>query len=331
VFFLAASIGADPGADFQLGSDGDGGANLQIGNGDGSSKDATSGDKSGMAGEHSAAPAGNSAKSAQNRDSADPGRSSSFELPAAPKAPAPPPMPGGGKTTAMTKEQAAAAAKLDEQRRKIIESIIAKMPADEREKARADFEKEFGQMTPEQVKSANKFITDPCNEADLRLDIGSLDTSRLRDACRKIVTDTKGFGRAVFQNIPKMMFIFLPMIAALMFLLYLGSGRYYIEHLLFFVHYHAFFFLCGLAIVVLSRLGTLLHDYTISDWLGRAENLLIFVLFFYVPFYLYRAMRTVYGQGRFFTVVKFSLLGVGYLVFMTLTAVGLLFYTALTL
>ena len=63
------------------------------------------------------------------------------------------------------------------------------------------------------------------------------------------------------------------------------------------------------------------------DWPDR----LIFVLFFYVPFYLYRAMRTVYGQGRFFTVVKFSLLGVGYLVFMTLTAVGLLFYTALTL
>jgi hypothetical protein len=42
-------------------------------------------------------------------------------------------------------------------------------------------------------------------------------------------------------------------------------------------------------------------------------------------------MRRVYGQGRVVTLLKFSTLGVGYLVFMTLTLVGLLFYTALTL
>jgi hypothetical protein len=39
----------------------------------------------------------------------------------------------------------------------------------------------------------------------------------------------------------------------------------------------------------------------------------------------------VYGQGRFVTLVKYSMLGLGYLFFLTLTAVGLLFYTALTL
>ena len=44
-----------------------------------------------------------------------------------------------------------------------------------------------------------------------------------------------------------MMFIFLPLIAVVMFVLYLGSGRYYVEHLLFFVHFHAFFFLGGIA------------------------------------------------------------------------------------
>ncbi len=54
-------------------------------------------------------------------------------------------------------------------------------------------------------------------------------------------------------------------------------------------------------------------------------------LFAYVPWYLYRAMRRVYGQGRVVTLLKFSLLGLGYLFFMTLTAVGLVLYTALTL
>jgi hypothetical protein len=55
------------------------------------------------------------------------------------------------------------------------------------------------------------------------------------------------------------------------------------------------------------------------------------VLVFYVPYYLYRAMRRVYGQGRIVTLFKYSLLGIGYVFFMALTAVGLLAYTALTL
>jgi hypothetical protein len=42
-------------------------------------------------------------------------------------------------------------------------------------------------------------------------------------------------------------------------------------------------------------------------------------------------MRRVYGQGRGVTLVKYTLLGVGYLFFMTLTIVGLVAYTALTL
>ncbi len=145
------------------------------------------------------------------------------------------------------------------------------------------------------------------------------------------MADGKGFGRAVYENIPKMMFIFLPLIAVVMFVLYLGSGRYYVEHLLFFVHFHAFFFVCGIAILVLERTSSMLVDTVVGSGLKTAENILTAVLMFYVPYYLYRAMRRVYGQGRFVTLVKYSLLLIGYLVFMTLTVLGLLAYTALTL
>ena len=55
----------------------------------------------------------------------------------------------------------------------------------------------------------------------------------------------------------------------------------------------------------------------------------LFVL--YIPYYLYRAMRRVYGQGRFVTLVKYSILGIAYLFSMVITVVGLLFYTALSL
>jgi hypothetical protein len=153
----------------------------------------------------------------------------------------------------------------------------------------------------------------------------------LRDACRKIMADSKSFGRAAYENIPKMMFIFLPLMAALMFVLYAGSGRYYIEHLLFFVHYHAFFFAGGLAIILLDRLAGAFSETTAVAVLRGAEGVVTAVFVIYVPYYLYRAMRRVYGQGRWATLARFSLLGIGYLFFMSLTAVGLLFYTALTL
>jgi len=113
--------------------------------------------------------------------------------------------------------------------------------------------------------------------------------------------------------------------------LYLGSGRYYVEHLLFFVHYHAFFFLGGAAVLLLERMSTWSPWTGVSKALEAAGGILAVVLVFYVPYYLYRAMRRVYEQGRIVTLAKYSLLVIGYLVFLTLTVVGLVIYTALTL
>ena len=225
------------------------------------------------------------------------------------------------------------APKLDPQRQRIVDEIVKRIPDPaDRAKARAELEQDFGAMTPEQVAPIKRLMDDPCSPDNFKIDIGlsKKTEDRARDACRKIVADGKGFGRAVYENIPKMMFIFLPLIAAVMFVLYLGSGRYYVEHLLFFVHFHAFFFVCGIAILVLERTSSMLVDTVIGSVLKTTENILTAVLMFYVPYYLYRAMRRVYGQGRIVTLIKYSLLLIGYLVFMTLTVLGLLAYTALT-
>ncbi len=128
-----------------------------------------------------------------------------------------------------------------------------------------------------------------------------------------------------------MMFIFLPLIAAVIYVLYLGSGRYYVEHLLFVVHYHAFFFLGGIAIVLLELLATWTKGTIAGTAFNAANGVMTFLFVLYIPYYLYRAMRRVYGQGRFVTLVKYSMLGVAYLFSMVITVVGLLFYTALTL
>jgi hypothetical protein len=127
-----------------------------------------------------------------------------------------------------------------------------------------------------------------------------------------------------------MMFIFLPLIVAALAVLYLGSGRYYVEHLLFVVHFHAFFFLGGIAVLLLQQLAGLTTG-PIAKGFAAAEGMLGAALAIYAPWYLFRAMRRVYEQGWWKTAPRFVLLGLAYLLSLVFTVLGLLAYTALTL
>jgi hypothetical protein len=254
-------------------------------------------------------------------------------VPSTPGSP-PAPAPTSDDQSAASASSGAATSKLDPERQKIVDDIVAHVPDKDKARARHELEQEFAHLSPSEVAPIRRVVDDPCSGDNVHLDIGPLGKKWLpkaQDACRKIIGDSKGFGRAVYQNIPKMMFIFLPLIACVMFVLYLGSGRYYVEHLLFFVHFHAFFFLAGLAVVLLDRGGAALAGTSIGNGLTRAGKLVTFLLVLYVPYYLFRAMRRVYGQGRIVTLLKYLLLFVGYVVFMALTVFGLLAYTALTL
>jgi hypothetical protein len=222
---------------------------------------------------------------------------------------------------------------LDPETQKLVELFVSRVPATERARLRRELEAELGRARPEDLEKLRAVAKDPCSEENFKVELGPL-TDRyappLREACRKIAADTGGFGRALYENIPKMMFIFLPLIAAVMYILYLGSGRYYVEHLLFFVHFHAFFFLGGIAILLLSWVETHTAG-TVNKAAGFVEGLVTMAFVVYVPIYLFRAMQRVYGQGWFWTLAKYSALGIAYLFCMVLTGVGLLAYTALTL
>jgi hypothetical protein len=222
---------------------------------------------------------------------------------------------------------------LDAETRRLVEQLVKRVPAEARKDLRAELETSLAAATPEERAATARLIADPCGEESLNVQLGPVLEQyepRLRDACRKIVADQQSFGRALFENIPKMMFIFLPLIALAMAVLYLRSGRYYVEHLLFVVHFHAFFFLAGIAVLLLERLSALTSG-SLSTGLTAAERALGGVLVLYVPWYLFRAMRRVYEQGWWKTVPKYLLLGFAYLISLVFTGVGLLFYTALTL
>jgi hypothetical protein len=247
--------------------------------------------------------------------------------------PRPPPPPDARAANPEAAARAAQAARsVNSARDKLIEDIVRRVPEGERESIRAELRNELAEVSPEQLEKAQEVMANPCSEENFRIDVDALNEyePRLRQACNKIVSDTRSFGRALWENLPKMMFLFLPLIALVMAMLYLGSGRYYVEHLLFFVHYHAFFFLAGIAVLLLDRIGARATGGA-AGFVSTIQDIVVLVLIIYVPVYLYLAMRRVYRQGRIWTVAKFGTLVIAYLVCLTLTGVGLLFYTALTL
>jgi len=140
-----------------------------------------------------------------------------------------------------------------------------------------------------------------------------------RQACRKTVTDNGRELQAQFlHNIPRAMFIFLPLLAGVMMLMYWWPRHYYVEHLLLFVHNHAFVFL-------VATLALLLAPVT------QRLPVLKFAIFLYFVWYMYRSMRVFYQQGRALTVSKLMLLSFFYLVFAALMIALTSVYSAIML
>ena len=149
---------------------------------------------------------------------------------------------------------------------------------------------------------------DDFNEADLPDWLKTrLTPERLKVMCDRVIADDgRAFLNKLLDNVPAALFILLPLMALVLKILYPLSKRYYVEHLLFVVHYHAFVFLILSLQVLFSRLGTALGVFE------PLIDVIVFAVSFYVPIYLYKAQRRVYGQGRFFTILKFLMLTIAY-------------------
>ena len=146
--------------------------------------------------------------------------------------------------------------------------------------------------------------------------------SVLRANCARIVLENgRPLVQALTHNLPRAMFVFLPVFALLMMLMYWRPRRYYVEHLLLLVHDQTFVFLVilfgWLAAAVLPA--------------GRLHRLVAWALALWVPYYLYRSFRRVYAQGRWLTATKVTELSGAYLALAVMTLVITFFYSAATL
>ena len=155
---------------------------------------------------------------------------------------------------------------------------------------------------------------DPCDFETVEVDIPGVSPEaadrRLRQMCQRMMSDQGRvqFAQAFGDLAPKLLIVFLPVIALVGKLIYPLSRRYYVEHLLFYTHLHSFIFLLLIVLMLTSAAAPHVPLLNISVPYLRIGAML------YVVYYVYRALRTVFDQGRVMTLLKMFLIWMAYLI-----------------
>ena len=112
------------------------------------------------------------------------------------------------------------------------------------------------------------------------------------------------------------LFFMMPFLAIFLKIIYVRSKKFYVEHLIFSFHYHAFIFLIFTMVILLI------------PYLGGG----IIGLGFFIAFvYLFIALKRIYQQGWFKTLLKIFIISLIYLVLLTIfmsfaVAIGFLLF-----
>jgi Protein of unknown function (DUF3667)/Domain of unknown function (DUF4286) len=125
-------------------------------------------------------------------------------------------------------------------------------------------------------------------------------------------------------NLPLMMFLLLPFYALLLKLLYIRSGRYYVEHIIYALHIHSFMFV---------TLGGVLGWFLTAPWFGyqaAPPDLLVIAFWGWILLYAWFAMKRMYGQGWWKTTFKYLFLGFSYIFLLAFALIGAIFLTLST-
>jgi len=121
----------------------------------------------------------------------------------------------------------------------------------------------------------------------------------------------------IFDVLPATMFVLLPLVALLLKFWYLFAKKYYVEHLIYALHNHAFVF-----VILLITIGA--NSY--AGWLepdeeGVVSSIVGFLdvaVLIWIPVYMLLSLKRVYRQGWGLTLVKFSCIGISYAALLTL-------------
>ncbi|MFI5158597.1 MAG: DUF3667 domain-containing protein [Sphingobacteriales bacterium] len=124
------------------------------------------------------------------------------------------------------------------------------------------------------------------------------------------------------HNIPKMMFLMLPLCALIFQIAFWSNKKYYVENLIYTFHLHCFLFLFLIIVMLLQR--AIPTSWNLNFWL-------LFVATSCIIWYLYRSLRVFYHRSRFRTITK--LMGATFMYFFVFTFCFLIVFliTAITM
>jgi hypothetical protein len=132
---------------------------------------------------------------------------------------------------------------------------------------------------------------------------------------------------SILHKLPYMLFVSLPLFALILKLVYVRRKwrkQFFIaDHGVFTIHLYVFSFILLLLVFALNALKEATH-WQFIDWL-------IFIFIMILFFYLYKAMRNFYGQGRWKTFFKFLLVAFGSFIMMVILFLFFMIFSAVTL
>jgi hypothetical protein len=108
------------------------------------------------------------------------------------------------------------------------------------------------------------------------------------------------FIETLVHNLPKMMFLLLPLFALNLMLIFRKSRMFYGEHFIYALHLHSFLYLFLLIPIFIGKAINVVPDF------------IYWTIFFGITLYIYKSLRTVYQNSRTKTIVKMVIMGTSY-------------------
>ncbi len=118
----------------------------------------------------------------------------------------------------------------------------------------------------------------------------------------KVRQNPKSLVISLIGNMTWMLLLLIPSIALIFKILYIRKNKYYVEHLVFIFHNHAFGLLIGVALVNILNFANMDVD-SIPKWM-------IFIMIIYFAI----GLKQVYGQGWIKTLIKLLLIAFSYFI-----------------
>jgi hypothetical protein len=176
--------------------------------------------------------------------------------------------------------------------------------------------------SPKPKKNGGMHFTTGGEDGKNKTPFGVWIEKQVKDKIGEDGSKTRLFLDTLRSNIPAMMLCCIPLFAFVLKILYFGKRRFYVEHLVYALHIHTFFYVA----IIITSLAVMGANRTVPALAGWISGLMTCAIVVQV----FLSIRRVYGQGWFLTFVKFVFGGIVYFVILII-AVGLTAFVTLLL